>query len=97
MYRYWPTAAPLAHEELADLLLKPLYGSVADLSLFLAQPRDLDADRSSKPTLRKLDDGFVCPPSLDARVESFVRQHFTVFDLPPVLAEQAPRRETDAA
>ena len=95
MYRYWPTSAPLAHEELTQLLITPLYASIAESSLFLAQVRETDSDRPGNATLRKLEDGFVCPTSLDARVEGFVRQHFTIFDLPPPLADQmlasAPR------
>ena len=86
MYRYWPTASPLAHEELVDLLLTPLYAAAADVPVFLTQPRELE-EAASRKALRKLDEGFVCPATLDARVEGFVRQHFTAFELPPPLAD----------
>ena len=86
-YRFWPTKESLALDELDSALLTPLYSSAADSPLFLATPRDIEEERMPKRSLRKLEDGFVLGSNLDPRVESFVRQHFTVFDLPPPLAE----------
>ena len=89
MYTWWPTSAPLAHEELGRLLLAPLYAALADAPLFLALPRE-GAEGSSPPrrVLRRLEEGLVCHGAVAPRVGEFVRAHFTLFDLPPPVAEE---------
>lgn len=88
MYMYWPTAPPLAHEELGELLIRPLYNAAASSALFLAQQRESEGESSIKGELRKLSQGYVCPSTLDPRIDCFVRQHFTIFDVPSALADQ---------
>ena len=51
-------------------------------------PRALDDEKPQRRGLRRLDDGLVCPPSIDGRLGDFVRQHFSAFDMPPPVAEQ---------
>ena len=94
MYTWWPTSAPLAHEELGRLLLAPLYAALADAPLFLALPRE-GAEGSSPPrrVLRRLEEGLVCHGAVAPRVGEFVRAHFTLFDLPPPVAEEVLRRQ----
>jgi hypothetical protein len=58
------------------------------LPLSLAQSRDVeDGERAPPRRLCKLEEGLLLPSGLDARLEAFVRQHFTIFDLPQPLAE----------
>ena len=72
MYRYWPTEGTIALDELGETLLAPLYATVAERELFLAQPRDHDDERPQKK-LRRLNDGYLMPTGLDARVQAFVQ------------------------
>ena len=58
------------------------------MRLSLAQSRDVeDGERAPPRRLCKLEEGLLLPSGLDARLEAFVRQHFTIFDLPQPLAE----------
>ena len=95
MYRYWPRASEMSADALAAALLPPLYTHLAEKELFLVVPRALDDEKPQRRGLRRLDDGLVCPPSIDGRLGDFVRQHFSAFDMPPPVAEQllasAPR------
>ena len=94
MYRYWPTRDALALEELEQAMLAPLYASASESALFVVPPRELE-DRSDAKRLCRLDEGYVLARGMDVRTEAFVRQHFSVFDLPPALADHllstAPR------
>ena len=42
--------------------------------------------------LRRLEEGLVCHGGMAPRVADFVRAHFTLFDLPPPVAEELLRR-----
>ena len=88
MYRYFPTVSGISSEELHLTLLTPLYAATADSPLFLAQSREVeDGERAPPRRLCQLEEGLLLPSGLDARLEAFVRQHFTIFDLPQPLAE----------
>ena len=86
MYRYWPTESTVALDDLNAVLLAPLFAILVESPLFLAQPRELEEERVARKLCR-LDDGLVLRSGMDQRIEAFVRQHFTVFDLPTPLAE----------
>ena len=42
--------------------------------------------------LRRLEEGLVCHGGMAPRVADFARAHFTLFDLPPAVAEELLRR-----
>ena len=87
MYDCWPLLCQLSSNEIAKLLVVPLYADLAASTLFLAVARDVEEEEKPKmPQLRKLEDGFLLPHGINDRVSSFMRQHFTTFELPAQLA-----------
>ena len=92
-----PTPNPSPEQELGRLLLAPLYSALAEAPIYLALPREgaegaEGAASSPQRVLRRLEEGLVCHGGMAPRVADFVRAHFTLFDLPPPVAEELLRR-----